>query len=77
MGNTVTKLSINNINLTPGNVLIEVDRVDADDAQSMEKGDGQIGRVVRVSSISAPPYPQATSFTGHLKPGDEVHVFSY
>jgi len=42
MGNTVTKLSINNINLTPGNVLIEVDRVDADDAQSMEKGDGQI-----------------------------------
>nr|CAD2180597.1 unnamed protein product [Meloidogyne enterolobii] len=80
MGNSMTKIPFNEINLVPGNVLIEIDKKYKFDARSRDTGDMSSsdclirGRVVRVAEVS-PFYNQSgTMLIGHLRVGDEVWV---
>ncbi|CAK5088640.1 unnamed protein product [Meloidogyne enterolobii] len=81
MGNSMVKIPFNEINLVPGNVLIEIDKKYKFDARSRDTGDMSSsdclirGRVVRVAEVS-PFYNQSGAMViGHLRVGDEVILY--
>ncbi|CAK5087495.1 unnamed protein product [Meloidogyne enterolobii] len=79
MGNALPRIPFNEVNLVPGNVLIEIDKKYKNEARSRDTGqrasmdDLILGRVVRVAEAST--FNQGGAMiTGHLKVGDEVWV---
>uniref|UniRef100_A0A914KK62 Co-chaperonin GroES n=1 Tax=Meloidogyne incognita TaxID=6306 RepID=A0A914KK62_MELIC len=80
MGNSIVRIPFNEINLVPGNVLIEIDKKYKIEARSRDTGevakwDHLIrGRVVRIASTSQFYNQSGTMLTGHLRVGDEVWV---
>uniref|UniRef100_A0A1I8BIU2 Galectin n=1 Tax=Meloidogyne hapla TaxID=6305 RepID=A0A1I8BIU2_MELHA len=82
MGNTHTIIiPFEEINLTPGNVVIEIDKKYKYEAQSSDKGDGMSthdklirGKVVRVAAASPFFNQHGTMLAGHLKIGDEANL---
>ncbi|KAL7075641.1 hypothetical protein ACQ4LE_005004 [Meloidogyne hapla] len=81
MGNSLPTIPFNEINLAPGNVLIEIDKKYETQARSKDKGDGVStmdnlirGKVVRIASASPFFNQHGTLLAGHLKIGDEVWV---
>nr|CAD2186938.1 unnamed protein product [Meloidogyne enterolobii] len=78
MGNALPRIPFNEVNLVPGNVLIEIDKKYKNEARSRDTGQSTslddliLGRVVRIAEASI--NQGGAMLTGHLKVGDEVWV---
>uniref|UniRef100_A0A915N962 Uncharacterized protein n=1 Tax=Meloidogyne javanica TaxID=6303 RepID=A0A915N962_MELJA len=71
MGNALPRIPFNEVNLVPGNVLIEIDKKYKNEARSRDTGqrtsldDLILGRVVRIAEASI--NQGGAMLTGHLK----------
>ncbi|KAF7629883.1 hypothetical protein Mgra_00009111 [Meloidogyne graminicola] len=75
--NQIPRLPIDNIFLTPGNVLIHVEgKFSKQRAQAMEKGEGynRYYNLIRGSVARVPVVYQGGGLIGNFNPGDQVWV---